>query len=190
MKTNKMFRILLMSATFVFFSVSFFGCSKEGPFAPGDMESESGLSSIKRTSQDIKFLTAKTISLKKVAIVEQLITVANGGMLETGDDKYGFSSVTFNPGDVSDDVVVKLELDTQNFAVEFSPHGITFNQPVRVRISYKDADLNGIDEDNLKIWYYNEAYDIWEFYGSIVNKEAKYVEGITRHFSKYIVGGE
>ncbi len=190
MTTNNLFRVALISATFVFFSVSFFGCSKEGPFSPGDMESIDRLNTTKRTSQEMKFLNANTTSLKKVMNVEQLITVAYGGTIQVGDETTGISSITFNPGDVQQDVNVNFNLDSKNFIVEFSPHGAIFNYPVRVRLSYKDADMTGVNEDNLGIWYFNNEDNIWELCAGIVNKEGKYVETTTTHFSKYSVGDE
>lgn len=190
MGTNNFLRIVLISATLIFFSFSFFGCSKEGPFGPGEMESINTLNIIKRTSQEMKFLNAKTTSLKKVMNAQQLITVVYGGTIEVGDETTGISSITFNSGDVQQDVNVNFNWDSNNFLVEFSPHGATFNFPVRVRLSYKDANLTGVNEDNLRIWYFNEQDNMWERCGGIVNKEGKYVETTTTHFSKYGVGGE
>ena len=59
-----------------------------------------------------------------------------------------------------------------------------------MRLSYKDADLGEIEEDSLRIWYYDEINEFWEVIGSDVNKEAKYVQGYTTHFSRYAVGSE
>ena len=186
MRTNNVLRVFSISIVVVCLSISFFGCSKESPFAPED----SKVNMLKRTSQEMNFLTAKTTSLSKVINVRQLITVANGGTIQVGDEAVGISSITFNPGDVQEDITVNFNLDSKRFSVEFSPHGAEFNYPVRLRLSYKDADLTGINEDDLGIWYFNEEDNMWEFCGGIVNKEGKYVETTISHFSQYDVGGE
>ena len=64
------------------------------------------------------------------------------------------------------------------------------SNPVTMRLSYKDADLGGIAEEDLRIWYYDENDELWELAGQIVNTVEKYVEGTTTHFSRYAIGSE
>ena len=74
---------------------------------------------------------------------------------------------------------------------EFGPHGLQFNQPVRLHLSYKRADLTGIDESKLGIYYYNEDIDEYELIpSSKVNTEENYVECNLYHFSRYAIGTE
>jgi len=73
---------------------------------------------------------------------------------------------------------------------EFSPHGTTFNNPVAIRLSYKDADLTGINEQDIKIWYFNEIEGVWELIASDVDTGKKRVTGYIEHFSRYAIGSE
>ena len=190
MKAKKVVKMISIFIVIVFCSTYFYGCSKESPFAPKQTDDGDQLNTIKRTTQEIKFLSANSTSLQKLFSAEQFITVSNGGTIEVGDEIKGSCSITFLPGDVKEDVTVSLSWDSQNFATELLPHGITFNNPVQIRFSYKNANLTGINEDDLGIWYYDEEENMWHLYGQVVNKDAKYIEGTTTHFSKYRVGEE
>ncbi|MCH7754074.1 hypothetical protein IH970_02975 [candidate division KSB1 bacterium] len=50
--------------------------------------------------------------------------------------------------------------------------------------------LGSTDENDLRIWYYDENNSLWELAGQIVNTQEKYVEGTTTHFSRYAIGSE
>lgn len=174
--------------------LSIFACGKETPLAPDHLQQKENL---QKTKEQITYLTSKTKRLNKlieakqlVSASQQLITVSQGGTIKVGNLTTGISSITFNPGDVKENVNVNVQWDGNNFQAEFMPHGITFNNPVRIRLSFKNARLTGIDEDNLRIWYYNEVENIWELTGGTVNKTEKYVEGYITHFSRYAIGSE
>ncbi|MFH0926097.1 MAG: leucine-rich repeat protein [bacterium] len=73
--------------------------------------------------------------------------------------------------------------------IEFGPSGITFDQPVTIKIPYIQADLDKLgtkDPGELKIFTYNESTFLWE---EIPIKEVK--EGLliaeVSHFSAYTV---
>ena len=80
--------------------------------------------------------------------------------------------------------------ESNSFQAEFSPHGTMFNVPVRMELSYEDADLTGIDENDLRIYYYNDATQEWELIGDQVDTVNKIVIGYTNHFSRYAIGME
>jgi hypothetical protein len=177
MKTK--FKRLLQILTGLSYIFVLSGCENIAPIQPDASES------VKRSTHELTFLQSKNTRLGKVFEVSQLITAAGGGSIEVGDDLSGFSSLAFGLGDVNEDLTVGFRWDSNRFEVEFSPHGSTFNNPVTVRLSYKDADLNGVDEERLGIWYFDEQEGMWELAGKRVNKQAKYVEGTTTHFSRY-----
>jgi len=54
----------------------------------------------------------------------------------------------------------------------------------------KMQTLGSTDENDLRIWYYDENNSLWELTGEIVNTQEKYVEGTTTHFSRYAIGSE
>jgi hypothetical protein len=92
---------------------------------------------------------------------------------------------------VDDEVLVTFWWESTGFltgGAEFSPHGIIFDKQVRIALSYKDADLIGINEDDLKIYYHHEDTGEWEVIGDRVDKTRKMVIGYTTHFSRYAVG--
>ncbi|MCH8954838.1 hypothetical protein IIA28_05890, partial [candidate division KSB1 bacterium] len=54
----------------------------------------------------------------------------------------------------------------------------------------KKADLQGFKEEDLKIFYYNEETELWEFIGGEVDKKKKIVIAFLDHFSRYAIGAE
>lgn len=161
------------------------GCQKEMPFTP----SQTG-GVVTRSTHELTFLKSKTARLNKLFTAQQLITVAQGGIIETGDSLSGYSSLIFKPGDLPQDTIIFIEWDSQGYISELGPHGIVFNSPVALKLSYKDVDLTNVIEDSLKIWYYNDVTDLWELVGGTVNKTEKYVTGYIGHFSRYALGAE
>ncbi len=112
----------------------------------------------------------------------------DGGTISVGDEVHGISKLVFPEDAVDDDVLITFSMEsTDLLEVQFSPHGITFDEPVRLELSYKDADLTGVNEDDLKIYYYNENTGVWELVGDQVDKTKKVVVGYTNHFSRYAV---
>jgi len=59
-----------------------------------------------------------------------------------------------------------------------------------IRVYYTDEELGNINEDSLKIYYYNETSLSWQALISTVNKLENYVEADLEHFSTYGVFGE
>jgi hypothetical protein len=192
MKTKK--RITAVAVIMVFiigFTFNFSGCSnKMSPLSFNLEELEQVSNMNKRTSDQISFLKAKTFRMKKTFNISQQITAAVGGTIQIGDDVTGISSISFDPGDLNQDLNVNFLWDSQTFTAEFGPHRAIFSDTVVIRLSYKDALLGGINEDDLRIWYYDANNQLWEMTGNIVNKTEKYVEGKTTHFSRYALGGE
>ncbi len=61
-----------------------------------------------------------------------------------------------------------------------------------IKIHYADDELNGIDENSLRIYYYNSTSDTWIPYdppNGGVNTTGNYVWANTTHFSYYGSGG-
>ena len=53
-----------------------------------------------------------------------------------------------------------------------------------------DADLGDVNEEDLKIWYFNEDDGMWELIGDIVDTKHKMVGGLLAHFSKYALAAD
>ena len=186
---KKIFKTLTAVVLLTGLAINFSACSEQSP-----LQSSDDTTSTKRAPGELNILKSKSgVSLNKLFVKEKLITVAEGGKVEVGDDEHGKSRLKFEEGDVSQDVLVRFEWESTGLlqgGAEFSPHGTTFNNPVAIRLSYKDADLTGINEEDIKIWYFNEEENVWELIASDVDTEKQRVEGYVNHFSRYAIGAE
>ena len=161
-------------------ALNFNACSEQSP-----LQSEV-------SATGFKMLKSTNTSLNKVFQKSQLIG-EDGGTIRVGKPKQGFSEVEIPAGALNDDVLITFWWESTGFlegGADFSPHGTTFNLPVRLELSYKDADLTGVNEDDLEIRYYDETTGQWEFIGNQVDKDKKVVVGYTDHFSRYAIGTE
>ena len=168
--------------------LNFSACSKESP-----LRSEAHSIAPKQADEELKILKAKTYSLGKLFVNEKLITVEDGGKIQVGDDEHGTSGLHFESGDVSQDVLVRFSWESTGLLVggaEFSPHGTVFNNPVKIKLSYKDADLTGINEQDIRIYYFNDTEGVWELIASDVNTVKKQVKGYIDHFSRYALAAQ
>ena len=181
MKIIKKITALLATSSLL---LSLFGCVENSPMEPEKS------ASIKRTTEQLTFFKAKTLSLKKVFSANQKISAAKGGTIQVGDDTRGYSSIIFPAGALSRDTNVSFDWNSQSFEADFGPHGEQFSSEVTIRLSYKDADLGKTNGNDLRIWYYDVNKNLWELTGQIVNTKEKYIEGTTTHFSRYAIASE
>ena len=127
---------------------------------------------------------------------EQFMPAKKRGNIRLGNTYYGHSKITFFRKSTLEDMNVQFQwLANSTFegmlnSLEFGPHGTTFNKPVRVQLSYKRADLSGIDESNLQVYYFNEGTGLWDLIGGEVDTENKRIIVYLDHFSRYALGGE
>jgi len=54
-----------------------------------------------------------------------------------------------------------------------------------IRIHYTNAEVRGLDENSLSIYYWNESRSDWDKLSSVVNPDNNYVEANVTHFSLY-----
>ena len=171
-------------------ALNFNACSEQSPL----QSTIDNTTATRRAPGELNILKSTSpLSLNKLFVKQKLITVAQGGTVEVGNGEHGKSRLKFQPGDVSQNVLVRFEWESTGLlqgGAEFSPHGTTFNNPVAIRLSYKDADLTGINEEDIKIWYFNEEENVWELIASDVNTGKKHVDGYINHFSRYAIGAE
>ncbi|MFH2069886.1 MAG: FlgD immunoglobulin-like domain containing protein [Elusimicrobiota bacterium] len=69
---------------------------------------------------------------------------------------------------------------------EFEPEGIQFKKPVTIEIPYNNKDIEGIDEQYLRIYYWNPKKNSWEVVetSKVLPEENKVTAELT-HFSLY-----
>ncbi len=121
----------------------------------------------------------------------KLITAKKGGKIELGSNEIGKTKIEFKKDDLPQDMMIQFEwaaggtLDGLLNNLEFGPHGLNFNKPVKVEISYQMADMTDIDEDDLVFIYYNDILDEWELIPSTIDTKKKKVKVYLEHFSRY-----
>ena len=136
------------------------------------------------------------ISLKKLFSKQKLIG-ADGGNIVLGSKENGYSYVrilrnAINENEYPDGVLIEFIWQSEQLLqADFYPEGLVFDIPIPIRFSYKDADLNGINEEDLGIYYYNPLTENYEFVStSKVNTRGKYIGAYINHFSRYAIGLE
>ncbi len=121
-------------------------------------------------------------------------------VVSLGDDIIGSSMIEIPDGAVADlppglrVAMVKMKVNRLGeVSAELGPSGLKFNKPVWLTLSYRGADLGGIDESTLAIFYLNEdlAEPVWELVeGSVVDTERDAVRAPLSHFSRYAIGSD
>jgi hypothetical protein len=124
---------------------------------------------------------------------EKYIKATKGGTIQVGNKEAGKSKIKFKKHDLPLDMNIKFEwaangtVDGLLNNMEFGPHGLFFNDLVEVELSYKMADLTGIIEDSLAVYYYHEDTGMWEKIGGFVDKGKKKIKVYLKHFSRYAI---
>lgn len=209
MKTQKRIAAFAVTALFtVGLALTFSGCSEQTPFEVDKedlINSTVNSSSIIHTNDGpIKLLQMDTQAStldkgsaeENLFYAEQFMPAKKRDNIRLGNVYYGHSKVTFFRNSIPEDMTIQFQwLASSTFEgmlnnLEFGPHGTIFKVPVRVQLSYKRADLTGIDETELKVYYFNEDTDLWEFIGGEVDTENKIVIVYLDHFSRYAIGTE
>ena len=134
---------------------------------------------------------------ENVFYAKKFVKESKGGTLHVGNKNTGKTKIKFKKHDLPYDAEIRFEwaasatLEGSLSNLHFGPHGLNFNNPVEVELSYKLADLSGIeDETLLQVYYLNEETGIWELIGGIVDANKKMIKVYLNHFSRYAIGAE
>ncbi len=85
------------------------------------------------------------------------------------------------------DAMLSIKIDASSFiTVDFGPDG-KFNSNVAVGISYRDADLTGVNLNGLILAWFDEAFDQWIDLGGKVDSANQIVWSQTDHFTQYTI---
>jgi hypothetical protein len=107
-----------------------------------------------------------------------------GGELKIGDHE-----LVVPAGALDEEVEISASAPTGPRAeLQFQPHGLTFKQPVEMRISYKGCILPEGDDPALSILYVGNGWRVLERLPTHDKKAAEAVTALTDHFSGYLVG--
>jgi hypothetical protein len=113
--------------------------------------------------------------------VERIIQAADGGTLSLLDVE-----LNFPPGALDSDTLASICIpNILLFENRFGTHGLVFNHPVRVVMSYRDADLSGVDESTITIAWFDEGSGSWDRMECVLDTVNKTVSGYLNHFSAY-----
>lgn len=192
-ENNQVYRYLFFifpMALFLLFSCSQF----DNPLGPVDDENTNGAPN---------FLTNITNSLEKGGhggkggppgpgeawITEtKRINAKKGGTV--GGKKTNNNRVIIPPGALKKDtkISVSVPIKSEYIFAEFGP-SYTFKIPVTIEISYANADLSNVNEDNLSIWFFDKNGN-WTKVISIVDKKRKVIIALVKHFSRYALSDD
>ncbi len=179
-------------------ALSFGGCTENGSLAPQDAQVAAKIVQSNRGPIRLLGVDLDSQSLAKTTTFSEKkkIKAKRGGIIEVGDRRHGISTITFKKNDLPKDMTIEFTwMSGGTFEgmlnnLEFGPHGLIFNNPVEVALSYKEADLKGFKEKELRIFYYNEDTGLWEYIGGEVDEKEKQVIAFLDHFSRYALGAD
>ncbi len=167
-KTNRLMTALFSIVIFIF--VGLVGCSQ----CPTGIDEQESAALLKRS------LSAQKV-LGDAVYTEAVISASEGGTLILNDVE-----LYFPPKALANDTLISIDIpDMSVFANNFGTNGLVFNVPVRVTMSYRDADLTGITETNIKMAWFNDRTGTWDIIDCKLDSVNKRVIANVYHFSAY-----
>jgi len=112
---------------------------------------------------------------------EAVVPAKEGGRLELLDVVLDIPA-----GALDVDTVYSINIpDISLFYNEFGTDGLVFKRPVTVTMSYRNADLSGIDESAIHIGWWDEERTRWVSMDCELDRVNQVVVGQLYHFSAY-----
>ena len=112
---------------------------------------------------------------------EAVISTATGGELSLLD-----VNLSIPAGAVPNDTLFSISIPDPNvFYNDFGTDGLVFDKPVLVTMSYRDADLTGINESSIRIVWVDESSGRMQEVNCTIDYQNKTVTGFLNHFSAY-----
>jgi len=112
---------------------------------------------------------------------EAVISGDNGGQLVLFD-----VVLDIPPGALPADTLYSIEIpDINVFFNNFGTNGLEFDEPVTVTMSYRGADLSGVDESTIRIGWWDEDNGVWVNMECQLDQANQTVIGELHHFSAY-----
>jgi hypothetical protein len=147
------------------------GCSENPNIAGSDSQPQ-----VMRRSADV---AAKVGD--EPLYIEQMISAKEGGQLALFD-----VVLDIPPGAVANDTLFSITIpDINLFFNDFGTDGLVFAEPVKVTMSYRDADMSEVEETTIRIAWLNEETGEYDDMVCEVDFENKVVVGELDHFSAY-----
>lgn len=81
---------------------------------------------------------------------------------------------------------ISIEIpDLDYYVYDFGPDGLQFNKPATMTISYKNANMNGVNESNIRLAWWDKDAGNWVDMPCVVDQTNNIVTGPVYHFSAY-----
>lgn len=138
--------------------------------------------------------------------VAKTVAGINGGSVATADEKAGVAvpaglasgNVSMNIVPIASSTYATPASNTQamasqvyNFTLTGPDGAITqFGQNVTVTFKYTDNDISGLNEDSLKIYYWDTTNSKWVLVGGALNKATNTITAEVSHFTVFGVFGD
>jgi hypothetical protein len=161
--------VMIFALCAMLISVILPGCSQQ-PMAPEQPKTQTLVHRIPSTPVIASELYTETV-----------ISAADGGTLSLMDVK-----LTFPAGALDQDTLISIRIpDINVFENHFGTDGLFFNVPVQVVMDYRDADLSNINEQTIRMAWYNSRTNSWDIIPCALNTVNKTVTANVYHFSAY-----
>jgi hypothetical protein len=112
---------------------------------------------------------------------DTVFVAKEGGVLQLLD-----VTLEVPPDAVANDTLFSIDIpDIAVFYNEFGTSGLVFQRPVKVTMSYRGADLSGVNESTIRIGWYNPRTGSFQNVDCEIDFANKTVTGYLNHFSAY-----
>ena len=191
------------SSSYVTYSVASGGDDSSITFTPGITLCDGGTTSTTGGSSGGSSGSATTNAQPATGTqaVNKTVSGTNGGSVSTADEKAGVVlPANVATGNVSMNITpvassgygsptvgyTAVASQVYNFSVTSGGSALsTFSSPVTLTFKYTDSDIAGVDENTLKVYYWDTTKNQWTLIGGTVDKVKNTVTAEVSHFSIY-----
>ena len=175
--------------------VTIWACNNEqlpGALSPSEATPVQSLSKRGRGTKNDGNNTVKPVtrtvseSNECVGFYSRFIQKQEGGALQNCRYSYEIPSRALQQ---SMEMYISILNDNNYITADFGPSQ-SFNKPVLIAIPYDQADLTGIEVQNLTIAWFDEATGEWVDIGGLVDPSNKVVWALVDHFTQYTLSVE
>ncbi len=129
-----------------------------------------------------QYLTLNKFDGSDSTFVKHVLVKARGKKKITiGNKDYGKSTVTFRNKGLQHDTQIEFSFAASGTfeawvnSPDYGYNQIPLNKRIKLILSYKTAELSSINEDDLRIFWYDQDNENWKLVGGVVNKKKKFV---------------
>ncbi len=178
MGNHQINRLAFKVAALALLAVTLFaGCSR----TPMGVEAENEPAEPQLLMRSSSSVSGSPLMSSGTMYTEAIISADTGGVLTLLD-----VTLEIPAGAVPNDTLFSISIPDPNvFYNEFGTDGLVFDSPVEVTMSYRDADLSGIDESTIRIVWVNESTGQFHDVQCEIDFDNQTVTGSLDHFSAY-----